>query len=253
MPSRGDKLLAALKQTAPVPEEKQARPQRTVQSQVLYSYSESVDLPPEAADLPDDVQDMARQFISTKRRIGRDLLEASRLIAEARARTEQGQWLLFLRVTHTSPDVGEYLQNIWHRASAHLGFREAIERGWLSEGAARRMARDSVPNDTIDAILQLPEPPTVRLIEQKLREQRSTVRHQEASPEDQIPTRVGISNTLPFSTDVKPLTDADRSLVDQLRICLAPYTEASTGLAIADRQLLQMLADELNEILEVHR
>jgi hypothetical protein len=49
-----------------------------------------------------------------------------------------------------------------------------------------------------------------------------------------------------------PLTDAERSLVNQLRERLASYAQASMRLTRADQRLLQMLADELSAILHTH-
>lgn len=257
MPNRSDKLLAALNQ-GPQPQTAQSpRLPRVLQPATLYPYSEQVELPPEAAELPDDVQDMARQFISAKRRIGRELLAAAQLITEARAQIAHGQWLIFLRITNTSPDVGEYLQTIWHRATAHPAFRDAVERGWLSEGAARRMARESVPDDAIDAILQLPEPPTVHVIEQKLRELRSTLPNTSARTtiHEQMPTRVGISTPSEHedtgANRIELLTEDERVTLRLLREKIACYCQVPVDVNQEDVELLKQLTKDLAVFLQV--
>lgn len=87
------------------------------------------------------------------------------MLNQARDLTEHGDWLLFLRITNTSPDTAERLMNIQTRAMQSAAFGDAIARGWLTESAAWRLARPSTPEMVIQHVLALPEPPTVREVE----------------------------------------------------------------------------------------
>ena len=124
------------------------------------------------------------------------------------------------------------------------------------------MARDSVPDDAIDAILQLPEPPTVKLVEQKLRELRPAVpSHHSSVTNDtlmgQIPTRVGISSDQAHTSDeqtalhtIELLTEEDRAAINRLRTRVAHYRSTSVHLSQDDRSILQLLADDLSALLQ---
>lgn len=65
MPSCSDKLLAALNQTSAAPNKNQIQPRRTLRPETLYPYSEQVELPPEAAELPDDVWRISAKYLAT--------------------------------------------------------------------------------------------------------------------------------------------------------------------------------------------
>ncbi|HEU5103247.1 MAG TPA: hypothetical protein VFU22_29705, partial [Roseiflexaceae bacterium] len=53
-------------------------------------------LPERAEALPEPLQDIARQYLGARQRMGDFLLDACRYLSEARALAQHGDWLIFL-------------------------------------------------------------------------------------------------------------------------------------------------------------
>jgi chromosome partitioning protein len=94
-------------------------------------------LPPDAEQLSGALQEIARNYLTARRRTGESLLDAARWLSEARAEAQHGDWLIFLRITGTSPDSAEQLLHIHARATAYPQFAEAIRSGWLTRPPPR--------------------------------------------------------------------------------------------------------------------
>lgn len=230
---------------------------------------ELIVLPAAAAALSADVQELARQFIATRRRLGTELLEAARLIAEARERTAHGQWYLFLEVTGTGQDTADRLADIHARVAELPAFEEAIRRGRLSESVAWRLAQPSVPAEAVVEVLSEHQPLTVRFVVQHLRRLRrprqaaSGAADQAGSTpsaqEEQIPPRVGIWNPTPQAPwppgrgseppqTIVVLSDVDWAAARRLTGLLAGCAAGEELLSSKDWLVLGPLAETLSKI-----
>ena len=137
-----------------------------------YALSTAVplaDLPPEAPELGDQLQVLARQFLGARRRLGQALLDAANTMQQARDAADEGQWLIFLRVTQTSPDLAERLINIHLVGARDPLFKEAVTRGFLNQSVASELARASIPPEVRIALLTAPEPPPVEDVRRAIR------------------------------------------------------------------------------------
>jgi hypothetical protein len=137
-----------------------------------YALSTTVpldDLPPEAAELGAPLQVLARQFLGARRRLGQALLDAAHTMQQARDAADEGQWLIFLRVTQTSPDLAERLINIHLVGGRDPLFKEAVTRGFLNQSVASELARASIPHEVRTALLTAPEPPRVEDVRRAIR------------------------------------------------------------------------------------
>jgi hypothetical protein len=142
-----------------------------------YTISTTVplaDLPPEAAELGDQLQALARQFLGARRRLGQALLDAANTMQQARDAADEGQWLIFLRVIQTSPDLAERLINIHLVGARDPLFKEAVTRGFLNQSVASELARASIPPEVRTALLTAPEPPRVEDVRRAIRAFRQT-------------------------------------------------------------------------------
>jgi hypothetical protein len=239
---------------------------------------EEVELPAAAQALSAEVRDLARRFVGTRRRLGTELLEAARLIAQARSLTGHGQWQIFLEAIGTAPDTAEQLIHIDQRSAELPDFAAAIRDGRLSESVAWRLAQPSVPPEAVAKVLNEKQPLTVRFVVQQLRSLR---RPQRAAPrgtqpsrgfswtpegnvppaqEDQIPTRVGIWPPTPMGTGsfggfpeppprtIVSLSEEDWSAAERLTELLEGCAAGEEMLSPADWEVLEPLARVLARV-----
>jgi hypothetical protein len=184
MATKKDHLRGALRRNvAPAHQEPQAPQQLPERQPVTPSATEDLhgpsytlstvvplaDLPPEAAELDDQLRVLARQFLGARRRLGQALLDAANTMQQARDAASEGQWLIFLRVTQTSPDLAERLINIHLVSVRDQLFKEAVTRGFLNQSVASELARASTPPEVRTALLSAPEPPRVDDVRKAIR------------------------------------------------------------------------------------
>jgi hypothetical protein len=239
---------------------------------------EQVELPAAAQALSAKVRDLARRFVGTRRRLGSELLEAARLIAEARALTGHGQWQIFLEATGTTPDTADRLLNISERSFQLPDFETALRNGRLSESVAWRLAQPSVSPETVAEVLSSEEPLSVRFVVQQLRSLRRPRRTgggDSRSPrgaswtaegnvppvqEGQIPTRGGIWSPSPsgpgaFGGFPEPpprtivsLSEEDWLAAERLTELLEGCAAGAEMLSPADWEVLEPLAKVLARV-----
>jgi hypothetical protein len=241
---------------------------------------EEVELPVAAQALSAKVRDLARRFVGTRRRLGIELLEAARLIAEARALTGHGQWQIFLEATATGDDIAERLINIAGRCAELPDYEEAIRNGRLSESVAWRLAQPSVPLEAVAEVLSEERPLTVRFVKQQLRSLRRPRRADAdrgstrpprgfswnpegnipPAQEDQIPIRIGIWPPTPTGAGsfggfpeppprtIVSLSEEDWSAAQRLTELLEGCAAGVELLSPADWEVLEPLAKVLARV-----
>ncbi|NJO83205.1 MAG: hypothetical protein HC828_10555 [Blastochloris sp.] len=206
---------------------------------------DAITLPPEADMLTADLQDMARQYMTARRRTGEALLESARWLSMARDQAIHGEWLLFLQVTGTSPDTAEQLLHIHARTVAYPPLADSIRNGWLNQTAAALLAKPSTPQDAIDTVLAFADPPKVRDVQRVLRNQQTTTPASDA----QIPIKsVFDEAATPHEDLIEPLTDAECAGITQLMTKVARYVAQPHTLGHHDQALLTELTALLNQL-----
>lgn len=200
-----------------------------------------VELPPEAELLGQDLQDLARAYITARRRTGEALLEAAQCLKQARDRAEHGEWLIFLRVTGASPDTAEQLLHIADRAQDLPAFAEAIRRGWLNQTTAAIAAKPSTPVEVISRILAADAPPSVQDVQ---RERRAALA---PAPAGSAPDQIPIKSVFAPSAAPPWLAPLCADLARAQRAC----AQRLAGIPALDDDAAAALRDEVEQLLRV--
>ena len=119
----------------------------------------AAELPERAGALPEQLQAIARQYISARQRSGQALLDAARWIAEAREIAKHGEWQIFLDATKTSAAAAKRLLDTHATAMRDPQFAEAIRTDWISATVAGELAQPSLPDRKRAELLSRPNPP----------------------------------------------------------------------------------------------
>ena len=127
---------------------------------------------PDPGLLSTPLQDLARRYVAARERAGTALLEMAAALAEARQQAQHGEWYTFLKTIGASEDWADRLLDIHRQASENPAFADAVRRNFLSPTTAALIARPSTPPAVVEAVLQAPEPPSKRQVEEQIQKAR---------------------------------------------------------------------------------
>jgi hypothetical protein len=214
-----------------------------------------ITLPPDADALSGALQEIARNYLSARRRTGESLLDAARWLSDARELAAHGDWLTFLRITGTSPDSAEQLLHIHARATAYPQFADAIRSGWLNQTTAALAAKPSTPVEVIATVLDADAPPTVADVQRARRD--AVARAAQPSGEDAAQNG---ASQIPIKSVFDPTQIPIKSVFESAPAWLAPLCahmaqtagalrQAQGAIARADDETAAMLSNAVEELL----
>lgn len=208
-------------------------------------------LPDEAQALSAPLQEIARNYITARRRTGEAILDAARWIAEARRQADHGQWLLFLQVVGTSSDSADQLRYIHEYATQYPAFADAIRSGVLNQTTAATAAKafntvqdEGAHRQIIAEMLDRNAAPKVRDVQAIVARVRGLARSPRESATAQIPNKseFDVSND---ESVVVTLSAEERRIINQLIDRLQQVAETGAQLHADDRRLLDALAAQI--------
>jgi hypothetical protein len=252
------KIQSLLKQQRPAP----AQPAATVvtipaERVAPYPLSTGVApdliiLPDEAHALPAPLQEIARHYITARRRTGEAILDAARWIFEARQQADHGQWLLFLRVVGTSSDSADQFRYIHEYAQQFPAFADAVRSGFLNQTAAVTAAKAfntvkdvDMQQRMIAEILDSDESPKARDVQaivQRVRKDASPLRE---IASEQIPIKSEFDSDGPT---IIALSVEERRVMNQVLDRLQRLVQTGAQLHTEDRRLLNALVVQIQAL-----
>lgn len=123
--------------------------------------------PAPAPALSIELQAIAREYLTARKRAGEAWLETARYLAEARQIAKHGEWYIFLEATGTSADAADRLLAIHDQAERDPRFREAVQNNFLSVSTAYELT--TAPPAVREQLLSGAEPPTRQQIREAKR------------------------------------------------------------------------------------
>jgi hypothetical protein len=120
----------------------------------------AITLPERADILPQALQDIARHYLSARRRSGESLLEAARHLSEARLEAKHGEWAIFLEAIGLDESRARAQIRIHEEAQRDPLFADRIVNGFLSETVARELL--PLPAEAREELLTRETPPTAQ-------------------------------------------------------------------------------------------
>ena len=228
------------KQRTPSPISTEQPPmQRGKPFQMSSQIPEPFALPSQAEVLNEQLQELARRYLSARHRSGIALLESARWLSEARAIAQHGEWQLFLEATATSADTAERLLHIHALAMQNPHFAEAVAQNWLGQSAAAELARPSTPPEVIAEVLAADNPPTIARIGQIIQK----VRRGRSGSVDSDPNDEGAIQN-PQTADFGSATNHNTGDISEFQNPqTADFGSATNRNAISSKRALQLLID----------